>query len=81
MAVDFGFLTLIQSGDRRLDSRYLIALTPSSQAPQAGVPKQVRAYLPSFEIAQGAGSGDCGQGFRLNATMQSHRRRPELLPV
>jgi hypothetical protein len=25
---------------------------------------------------QGADSGDCGQGFRLNATMQSDRRRP-----
>ncbi|MGY3509237.1 hypothetical protein [Bradyrhizobium lupini] len=27
-------------------------------------------------IVEGADSGDCGQGFRLNATMHSDRRRP-----
>jgi ATP-dependent DNA ligase len=30
---------------------------------------------PTF-VADIADSGDCGQGFRLNATMHSDRRRP-----
>jgi hypothetical protein len=34
---------------------------------------QTKRTVTSTSIAD---SGDCGQGFRLNATMQSDRRRP-----
>ena len=35
-----------------------------------------RSSLTRWRQRLGADSGDCGQGFRLNATMQSDRRRP-----
>src|ERR1700739_3585858 len=58
------------------EAAYYVQARTRVRGVKSTVVKRRLGAVSDFTFAQGADSGDCGQGFRLNATMHSDRRRP-----